>query len=134
MGRGRGWGFAGVVVAVAIGVAACGGGGSSSSSSSSSGSQSAPLPAGADAANPTLLAGRKLFAANCASCHGLQGQGNVGPAFTGGKLVRDYPNAEDQVAFVSMGKGIMPAFSGILSHAQIESVVAYERTVLDPRP
>jgi mono/diheme cytochrome c family protein len=127
-GRGRGWGLAGVVLAVALGVAACGGGGGGASSSAS---QSAPLPTGAEATNPTLLAGRKIFSANCASCHGVRGQGSIGPAFTGGKLVRDFPNPQDQVAFVSQGRGVMPAFSGILTHAQIESVVAYERSVLD---
>jgi mono/diheme cytochrome c family protein len=46
-------------------------------------------------------------------------------------LLHDFPNPEDQVTYVSNGKGIMPAFgAGILTHQQIETVVAYERQVL----
>ena len=129
MGRDRfgGWGWAGGLAMVVV-LAGCGGGGGSSAS------RSAPLPAGADAHDATLLAGRTIFAQQCASCHGVRGEGALGPAFIGGRLVRDFPNPRDQVAFVSAGRGVMPAFSGILSRAQIESVVAYERTVLDPRP
>ena len=120
------WTVVGLLVAAAIVLSACGGGGGGSSSSGS-----APLPKGAAAHDPTLLAGRTIFSQQCASCHGVQGQGGVGPSFRGGRLLRDYPNPEAQVAFVSTGRGIMPAFSGILTHTQIEQVVAYERTVLD---
>lgn len=127
MGGGRfpGWAGAGVL-AMVVTLAACGGGGSGSSSGAG-----APLPTGANAHDPTLLAGRTIFSAQCASCHGPRGQGALGPAFTGGRLLRDFPNPEDQVTFVSQGRGVMPAFSGILTHAEIESVVAYERSVLD---
>jgi len=121
-----GWAWAGGLAMVVV-LAGCGGGGGSSTSAS------APLPTGANAHNATLLAGRTIFAGQCASCHGVRGEGALGPAFTGGRLVRDFPNPQDQVAFVSAGRGVMPAFSGILSQAQIDSVVAYERTVLDPR-
>jgi mono/diheme cytochrome c family protein len=124
MGRGRFLGGAFVGVLMMVGLAGCGGGGSSRGGTS-------PLPTGANAHNSALLAGRTIFTAQCASCHGLGGQGNLGPAFTGGRLLRDFPNPQDQVTFVSQGRGVMPAFSGILSHAQIESVVAYERSVLD---
>jgi mono/diheme cytochrome c family protein len=109
--------------AAALVLSACGGGGGNSASS-------APLPTGAQAHEATLLAGRKVFSAECASCHGTRGQGGVGPTFQDGKLLRDVPNAEDQVAFVTQGKGIMPSFAGVLTHSQLESVVAYERQVL----
>jgi len=105
-------------------LSACGGGGGSTSA------PAAPLPTGAQAQDATLLAGRKVFSAECASCHGARGQGGVGPTFQDGKLLRDFPNAEDQVAFVTQGKGIMPSFAGVLTHSQLESVVAYERQVL----
>jgi mono/diheme cytochrome c family protein len=115
-----------VVLAMAgvIGVVACGG------TSSSGPSGAAPLPTGAQVHDATLLAGRKVFSAECASCHGTHGQGGVGPTFNDGRLLHDYPNLEDQVTFVSKGKGVMPAFAGILTHQQIETVVAYERQVL----
>ncbi len=117
-----------VVVVAAVVLAACGGGSSSRSSSS------APLPSGAQAHDATLLAGRTVFTGQCASCHGVRGEGGAGPSFLGGRLTRDFPNVEDQVAFVAAGRGVMPAFSGILTHQQIENVVAYERQVLSKAP
>jgi mono/diheme cytochrome c family protein len=110
-------------IGAALVLSACGGGGGTSAPTS-------PLPTGAQANDATLLAGRKVFSAECASCHGARGQGGVGPTFQDGKLLRDFPNAEDQVAFVTQGKGIMPSFAGVLTHSQLESVVAYERQVL----
>ena len=71
-----------------------------------------------------------MFSAECASCHGARGQGGVGPTFQDGRLLKDFPNPEDQVAFVTQGRGVMPSFSGVLTHAQLEAVVAYERQVL----
>lgn len=113
-----------LAIAAVVALTACGGGGGGASTS-------APLPTGALAHDPTLLAGRKVYTAECVTCHGLRGQGGVGPSFTKGRLVRDFPNAEDQVTFVSNGKGVMPAFgAGILSRRQIQTVVAYERQVL----
>jgi mono/diheme cytochrome c family protein len=101
--------------------AACGGGGSSTGS---------PLPTGAQAHDATLLAGRKVFSAECATCHGSSGQGGVGPTFNDGRLRRDFPSPSDQVALVSQGKGAMPAFAGVLTARQLAEVVAYERQVL----
>ena len=109
------------LAAVAL-LGACGGGGASPSGS--------PLPTGAQAHDATLLAGRNVYSADCASCHGSRGQGGVGPTFHDGRLAHDFPNAEDQVTFVSHGKGVMPSFAGVLTAGQLESVVAYERQVL----
>ncbi len=115
-----------VVVTAAIAglAAACGGGGSSGSS---------PLPTGAQAHDPTLLAGRKVFSAECATCHGSSGQGGVGPTFNDGRLLRDFPSPPEQVTFVSQGKGVMPSFAGVLTARQLAEVVAYERQVLSKR-
>jgi mono/diheme cytochrome c family protein len=110
-----------VIVALA---GACGGGGSSASS---------PLPTGGQAHDPTLLAGRKVFSAECATCHGSSGQGGVGPTFNDGRLLRDFAHPSDQVTFVSQGKGIMPSFAGVLNASQLNEVVAYERQVLSKR-
>ena len=112
------------VVAAVVFAAACGGGGASTGS---------PLPRGPLAHDATLLAGRKVFSAECATCHGNRGQGGVGPTFNDGRLPRDFPNPSDQVAFVAQGKGVMPAFGGILSARQLAEVVAYERQVLSTR-
>jgi mono/diheme cytochrome c family protein len=115
------------VVSATLLAAGCGGGGSS-------GAGGAPTPTGAQAHDATLLAGRNVYSAECATCHGVRGQGAVGPTFNDGRLLRDFPNAEDQVTFVSNGKGVMPAFAGLLTHQQLENVVAYERQVLSGGP
>jgi mono/diheme cytochrome c family protein len=118
-----GLGRAGVLaVAALVGLAACAGGTSTSRAS--------PLPSGAQARDPTLLAGRKVYVAECATCHGSRGQGGVGPTFHDGRLRRDFPSPSDQVAFVSKGKGVMPPFAGVLTSRQLGAVVAYERQVL----
>jgi mono/diheme cytochrome c family protein len=116
----------GVTVVLVALVAAC----SSGSVSSGGGSVSGPAPRGAARHDPVLVEGRHLFAQNCARCHGDSGQGGVGPSLQHGKLQRDFPNVDTQVAFVKHGKGIMPAWNGLLSSGQITAVVRYEREVL----
>ena len=103
---------------------ACGSGGGSES-----GSSQPPLPRGALAKDAQVLEGRKVFAAYCATCHGISGGGGVGPSFSDGKLLTDFPDAQAQVAFVSAGQGVMPSFSS-LGKSRLEAVVRYEREVL----
>jgi mono/diheme cytochrome c family protein len=74
--------------------------------------------------------GAQLFAANCASCHGADGSGGVGPQLSGGRALRDFPNEADQITFVANGRGIMPGFATALSPAQLKAVVGYTRTAL----
>jgi cytochrome c len=45
----------------------------------------APDGSGLPAASGTVAAGRELFAAQCARCHGPNGQGAVGPVLVGGR-------------------------------------------------
>jgi cytochrome c oxidase subunit II len=111
-------------VVCAVLLVACSGGGSSSSSGQP------PLPTGALARDVEVLRGRKVFAAYCASCHGISGGGGVGPEFSDGRLLRDFADADAQVAFVKKGEGVMPAFGGTLDDAQVRAVVRYEREVL----
>jgi mono/diheme cytochrome c family protein len=77
-----------------------------------------------------VLAGRKVFGSDCATCHGISGGGGVGPSFADGKLLRDFADTNAQVAFVKQGKDAMPAFAGVLTNAQIHAVARYEREVL----
>ncbi len=101
----------------------------------------------ADAA--TLARGEKIFAENCASCHGQKGAGGVGPApaLAGGKVKECFPSASDELAFVKQGAigkvgkrygpaehcvvktGIMPAWEGQLSEEDLRAVVAYTRSL-----
>jgi mono/diheme cytochrome c family protein len=86
---------------------------------------STPAPAAASSAD-----GAALFASHCASCHGSDGSGNIGPRLNGGAVVRQFPNAAAEVTLVANGEGRMPAFKTQLSQAQLEAVVAYTRTGL----
>ncbi len=73
--------------------------------------------------------GRQLFAADCATCHGADGQGAVGPQLAG-RMTQRFPDIEDQITLVTKGSGGMPSFSGKLSAQQIRAVVEYTRTGL----
>ena len=100
-----------LVVAAGLLAVACGGGGGG----------------GGDSAEPTT--GKEIYRARCATCHGVDGQGGVGPELAG--VVADrYPDIEDQIAVVTNGTGRMPSFRGVLDAAQIRTVVEYERTRL----
>ncbi|MFC4426225.1 c-type cytochrome [Deinococcus navajonensis] len=70
---------------------------------------------------PTV--GKAVFAANCAGCHGLQGQGGAGP-----KLAANEDITRDPVyvhSTVVKGKGAMPAFGDKLKENEIYAVANY---------
>jgi len=73
--------------------------------------------------------GGVVFSANCASCHGTNGEGAFGPKLAG-VVVGAFPNPNDEIAFVDHGRGDMPAFASMLSPTQIRDVVNYTRTEL----
>jgi mono/diheme cytochrome c family protein len=73
--------------------------------------------------------GSQLYAANCATCHGADGQGAVGPQLAG-RVTQRFPDIQDQVRLVTQGSGSMPSFSGRLNAQQILRVVEYTRTGL----
>ena len=73
--------------------------------------------------------GARVYEQRCASCHGAEGQGGVGPTFAA--IVDRYPDPTDHLAVVVVGRNQMPAFGELLNEVQIEAVVAYERDVLN---
>ena len=73
--------------------------------------------------------GAKIYAASCARCHGADGAGAIGPALAN-VVAKRYPNIDDQIALVTGGKGVMPAFGDELTAKQIRQVVDYTRTEL----
>jgi len=97
-----------------------------------------PTPApGAAAAAP---AGDQVFAQNCASCHGANGQGQPGafPPLAGNSYVTGDPkrviltllnglHGAVQVKGVTYN-GVMPAWKGTLTPAQIAAVITYIRS------
>lgn len=88
--------------------------------------QPPPSTVTSGASGATTGPGATLFAANCASCHGPQGQGGLGPPLMG-QVTVIYPDVADQVAVVADGKGSMPGFSGSLSAEQIRQIVDFTR-------
>ncbi len=90
---------------------------------------------------------------SCASCHGAEGGGGVGYAFSGGEVLKTFPHIEDQIRYVFYGtegynaadveiygnpdreggphvtgaRGVMPAFGGQLTQYEIVAVVCHER-------
>jgi mono/diheme cytochrome c family protein len=72
------------------------------------------------------LGGAMLFAANCATCHGSVGGGGVGPRLFGGVVVGRL-SEDGEIAKVTGGGPVMPAFGAVLSPEEIRQVVAYTR-------
>ena len=82
---------------------------------------SAPLgaPVAADRGN-----GQRLFAENCASCHGEGGTGGgVGPRLAGSGISQD-----DARAKIQTGSGVMPA--DLVKGQDLEDVLAYLETIV----
>lgn len=83
--------------------------------------------------------GKEVYVKNCAVCHQANGQGlpptfpaltgskiAQGPIFdAGGKLLKD-----SHLDRVFNGKGVMPAWKGVLNDTDIAAVVTYERNAL----
>lgn len=79
----------------------------------------------------SIARGKKIYADNCASCHGVSGRGD-GPA---GKALTPKPadlatmapqhSAGDLAWKVEVGRGPMPPWKGVLSVNQIWDVVNY---------
>jgi mono/diheme cytochrome c family protein len=92
-----------------------------------------------------LAQGGAIFA-QCAACHGSNGEGGVGPAFAGGAVLSTFPAGQcsTHIEWVTLGSsgwpdptygatgkpvgaGGMPSFGATLSDEEIASVVLYER-------
>jgi len=92
-----------------LALAACGGSDDSSSDDSSSGTKEESTMNDDSSKTETAVDAEKIFANNCASCHGNNLEGNVGPNLT--KVGSKYSSEEIQ-EIIKNGKGQMPA--GIL--------------------
>ena len=76
-----------------------------------------------------VFKGREVYEIQCQSCHGVDGRGVLAfaPDFTRGERLLRSDLA--LLAAVSSGKGVMPAFEGVLSEREILNVIAYLRTL-----
>ncbi len=102
---------------------------------------------GAEAA-AFLALGQEIYTAGaqCASCHGANGQGGTGPAMSGGAVLATWPSCDDHVQWIALGsdgwsvavgstygaddkpvQGGMPGFEADLTDEEIRAVSAFER-------
>jgi len=86
-------------------------------------------PGGGSGATAKSGPGYDVFLANCARCHGQDGQGGIGPKLAG-VVTTDFPDAQQEIAVVRDGRASMPSFKNDLSATQIQDVVAYTRSQL----
>lgn len=87
----------------------------------------AAVAAGASGASGDTPA--DLFRRSCASCHGLEGKGGVGPSLVG--IAKKLTETQHRRLVIDGKPGTqMPAFGGVLSDAEIDAIVKYERTHL----
>jgi mono/diheme cytochrome c family protein len=106
--------------------------------------------------NDPVVAGATLFTNNCATCHGANGEGGVGPQLNGGQVLKVWPKLADHINWVHTGgepyigktigainipvpaNNVMPAFGmdhgGPLTNQQIQDVVCYERVTFGGAP
>ncbi len=78
--------------------------------------------------------GAAIFKAKCAMCHGADGSASTGMGKSMGLKPLGSPEVQkmsdaDMTAFVTNGKGKMPAFKGKLSDDEISAVVKYVHTL-----
>jgi tetratricopeptide (TPR) repeat protein/cytochrome c553 len=102
--------------------------GAMSERASDSGNDGAGEGATGAAPNGGEATGAALFAANCASCHGDEGSGGIGPRLAGNRRATDAGNVANAVRF---GRGIMPGFAAALDADQIDRLVSYVTEVLN---
>jgi len=75
------------------------------------------------------LKGAKLYNERCANCHGSGGKPTMPGVPDFSRNQRLMQNDLALVKTISMGKGMMPAFQGVLTEQDIFNVVAYLRTL-----
>lgn len=108
-----------------LALGACGGSDDSSSDDSSSTKEESTMNDDSSKTE-TAVDAEKIFANNCASCHGNNLEGNVGPNLT--KVGSKYSSEEIQ-EIIKNGKGQMPA--GILK--EDEEIVAVADWLADKK-
>jgi mono/diheme cytochrome c family protein len=137
-----------VLMVLAVGayalMAGCGGSTQESGTSNTGGTSTTeqtpaaqpPADTGAVAADP-VAAGKVIYLARCALCHGPEGKGD-GPAAAGlNPKPRNHTDGaymhsrtdEQLLEVIRNGKGGMPAWKAVLSEQEIETVLKYVRTL-----
>ena len=76
-----------------------------------------------EAAEAVAVNGQEIYEANCARCHGDEGQGGRGSNLQG--IAAEQPDTSAAIAQTVNGGGGMPAFGARLSGEEIEATVDY---------
>ena len=74
--------------------------------------------------------GATIFGQKCSGCHGGDGSGGIGPRLAGGRVVAEIADAQEQIAFVTNGRGGMPKFGERLSPVVDAGLDAYVATIV----
>jgi mono/diheme cytochrome c family protein len=72
--------------------------------------------------------GAQIFRTSCASCHGIDGRGATGPSLRG---VADRLTLDQHRQVVEGGRNQMPPFANVLTEAEIDAVIDFERNGLE---
>ncbi len=75
--------------------------------------------------------GGELYKITCSGCHADDLRGRYGPDIGSGSNAHLVLTNEQLIGVISVGPGAMPGFERKLDADQIESLVAYLRTVQD---
>lgn len=83
----------------------------------------------------SLDAGKQIFITNCASCHGQQGQGGIGPNMTDNYYIHG-GGINDLISTIITGVPIkgMISWKGILNDQQINQVASYIMSLRGTNP
>lgn len=75
-----------------------------------------------------LAKGETLYQSQCAACHGMQGEGGVGPAMRGSSVVVGYPiDRHIKLILNGVAGTAMQAFAQQLNDKELAAVITYER-------
>ena len=69
--------------------------------------------------------GEEVYARDCASCHGVMGQGNGAAGLEAPALVGVEWDQKSTVALILEGKGDMPGFSAVMDKADARRVLVW---------
>lgn len=85
-----------------------------------------------EAARSLMAEGERLFARNCAACHGAQGQGVVGPALAGNSSLRNTGQMIVTILFGRPEHG-MPAWGDYMNDREVAAVATFIRNAWSNR-
>jgi mono/diheme cytochrome c family protein len=89
---------------------------------------------GDNASDGEDLTSAELYTRHCSACHGINGQGAIGPQLGGGAVAAAYPEIADEIDVIVEGRGSMPPFGDSLTDDEIRRIAEYTRTRLSGTP